>query len=240
MNHVAGLFHMHDEVAGATAALKSFQACHPDGEVHLLGNLPAPLSAVTEVLGIASSLSVPYIDRLRDLEAADMAWDLSQIEDCVASQLGNLDLGLSRLSSGYCVYMHPDHRMVRPLRTPRSLALEINYVNPIDSELISRVERGFQGRVTVPFWGIWGYMHRESVRETLDWLRTGDTLATFLEIDRRFVYDDLLLPVALQLRSRPVGREWVTRELRRPEFWPPWRRPVLLHHVYEEGGGPRY
>ncbi len=233
---LGALLHVHDEVASAHLAIESYLRYYSLEDLVIAGNVPEHLTAVCLRYGKAGLPTGPYMDRLIALSAAGLAdAPMEQLVGVITDQLHDLIKLYQATSTDFVMPIHPDHRIDRAI-PPRLLRYdyEMSPANKMGRELQAAIQHQHPDVRFRPVWGNPTYVRREVMLQVVDFLLTDKRLLkSLINIDRRFIYDDLLIGTAVQLLGYQVHDQRMTREVRRRRRWPFINGHYLRHQVRE-------
>lgn len=224
---------MHNEEEAAIKAIDSYLQFYSKDNFVLMGNLPESRLKVSNHFKIQSFQSKPYIGPLHTQEKKPIKdWIKGESLELVRIQLQNLFEGFSKLNTKYSLYLHPDHKLRKPLKFRNYADLESNTPNKYEDKLKDKLSKIKTELKNIHGYGHPGLIKIESFFICYEYFKKNQTL--FLEIEEisenRTAYDDFILPIIYALCNFTVGDHNITREVRRKKTLWNLNAP-LLHQV---------
>lgn len=226
---------MHDEFDSAKTCALSFIECYGVENLLIMGNVPEISSRLALELGAKHQIYPSYIDRLRVLEADQDQAQVNVRVNVISDLLLAYRRGALNFETDYIVFLHPDHRVLRPIM-PCKIKSDIDYypVNAYDSIAVSAIKDVLGHSLSIDGYGLPTFMNRSSLLECLDLLldREPTLLSLLMNMDSRFVYDDFLLPIIFEFLGFNFSDRAIMHEMkRRRRIKHYFVRPLLLHQV---------
>jgi hypothetical protein len=233
--NIGALLLVHDEVDEAVRCFNSFTQFYDASKITILCNIKENKEYLRVKTGQIIGDWPDYVTKLISLNSGPREQQVELRMDFYREYLTSIYDAYKNIDANYLMFLHPDHKIIRPFKTNEVLAeIEYSPVNFYDEETDDALRKVLGFERTISGYGLPSYYQKTSLIKALEFMLddSSKTLRALVAIDFKFNYGDYAIPLIFNYLGSTSDDKNLLRELsRRRRFVHFFKNPVLHHKV---------
>jgi len=231
-SEVSAILNIYREEIQAEGTIKTFQKYYPNSKLIISGSEKNSVACLAEKYSLASIITKQYINPLHEIEAKKFQVSVHDLYECINKQISNLYSLFQPIKTEFILYLHPDHRVVKKFDFKNAkYDLEILKSNRINQSVLNVATDMLPKSKLIKKYGVWGYFRTDAIIQTLSYILDNENLLkSLLSKNELFIYDDILIPILMNVLGFKIGSQNFTWELNRRTSIINKRKAYLIHH----------